>query len=223
MTISATTVFLVRHAVTDWNVEGRWQCLDDRPINDLGRLQAESVAREIASEHARQAFDALYSSPLIRALQTAGPISSATGLAIQQSPFLRELDCGRLSGRSYEDARSMHPEFFRKLDENWMDEAYPGGETHRNYWQKAVGPALRMLIERHAGGRVVAVTHGGFIRAASMMVMGMPVKRAARGMAVDNCAYFQLELEGIDECGTAAGRALRLNITAHLRRDGLSR
>lgn len=223
MTNRATTVLLVRHAVTDWNLEGRWQCLDDRPINEQGRLQADSVAREIACEHARLPFDALYSSPFTRALQTAGPISSATGLAIQQSPLLRELDCGRLSGISYEDARRMHPDFFGRLDENWIEEPYPGGETHRHYWQEAVGPALRMLMERHAGGRVVAVTHGGFIRAASMMVMGMPVKRAARGMAVDNCAYFQLELEGIDDVGVAAGRALRLNITAHLRRDGLSR
>ena len=219
----ATTVYLVRHASTDWNEQRRWQCLDDRPINDRGRLQAASVASEISCEHARQAFDALYSSPLTRALQTAEPISAATGLAVMQSPFLRELDCGLLSGVSYEDARRLHPEFFGRLDEDWMGQAYPGGESHRHYWEEAVIPALRMLMERHAGGRVIAVTHGGFIRAASMMVMGMPVKRAARGMAVDNCAYFQLELEGMDDFGRASGRAIRLNISAHLRRDGLSR
>lgn len=222
MTVGTTTVYLVRHALTDWNDQRRWQCLDDRPINEKGRRQAESVATELACEHRRQAFDALYSSPFARALQTAGPISAATGLAIASSPLLRELDCGRLSGMSYEEARRLHPEFFGRLDENWMEEAYPGGETHRHYWEDAVAPALRMLMEKHAGGRVVAVTHGGFIRAASMMVMGMPVKRAARGMAVDNCAYFQLELEGVDEQGIAVGRALRLNITAHLRRDGLT-
>ena len=222
MTSRATTVFLVRHAATDWNEQGRWQCLDDRPINDRGRLQAASAASEIASEHKRRAFDSLYSSPLTRALETAKPISDATGLMINQSPLLRELDCGRLSGMSYEHARKLHPEFFRRLDENWMEVAYPGGETHRQYWQEAVAPALRMLMERHRGGRVIAVTHGGFIRAASMMVMGMPVKRAARGMAVDNCAYFELELEGVDDLGRAVGRALRLNISVHLRRDGLS-
>lgn len=221
MTNRTTTVYLVRHAATDWNDERRWQCLDDRPINDRGRLQAASVASEMASEHRRRPFDALYSSPLQRALQTAEPISEATGLAVIQSPFLRELDCGRLSGMSYEDARRLHPDFFRRLDDNWMEEAYPGGENHRQYWEDAVSPALRMLNDRHAGGRVMAVTHGGFIRAAAMIVMGMPHKRAARGMAVDNCAYFLLELEGADDLGRAVGRALRLNITVHLRRDGL--
>ncbi len=221
MTNRTTAVYLVRHAATDWNEQRRWQCLDDRPINDRGRLQASSVAYEIACEHKRHPFDALYSSPLTRALQTAEPISAATGLSVVQSPFLRELDCGRLSGLSYEDARRLHPDFFGRLDEDWMEVAYPGGENHRQYWDEAVGPALRMLMENHPGERVIAVTHGGFIRAASMMVMGMPVKRAARGMAVDNCAYFLLELEGADDLGRAVGRALRLNISVHLRRDGI--
>lgn len=216
-----TTILLLRHAATDWNDEGRWQCLDDRHINEKGKLQARSAAEELASKHLLAPFAALYSSPLARARETAKPIEELTGLPLSISHQLRELDCGELSGLGYSNARLQHPAFFAKLDEDWLDAVYPGGESHRNYWMTAVAPALSSLSKDYPGERVIAVTHGGFIRAASMMVMGIPAVRPARGLSVDNCAYFELELEGTDESGLPLGRAARLNISCHLRRDGL--
>ncbi len=213
-----TTVYLVRHASTDWNDEGRWQCLDDRPIGENGIKQAKSVAAWIAGIHKTKPFAALYSSPFTRARQTAREISDSIGLGVVDEPLLREFDCGHISGLRFEEARRIHAGFLGRLDENWLDERYPGGETNREYWNSAVSPGLAKLHDAHRGASVVAVTHGGFIRAAVMQVMGCPTHRPIRGLAIDNCACFILEIDGMDKQGFITGRASQLNITSYLRR-----
>ena len=214
----STTVYLVRHASTDWNDEGRWQCLDDRPIGENGIRQAKSVASWIAGIHKASSFAALYSSPFTRARQTAQEISYATGLGVISEPLLREFDCGQISGLRFEEARRIHSSFLGRLDENWLDERYPGGETNREYWNSAVSPGLAKLYCTHLGASVVAVTHGGFIRAAVMQAMGCPTHRPIRGLSIDNCACFILEIDGTDKHGFITGRASQLNITSYLRR-----
>jgi broad specificity phosphatase PhoE len=215
----STKIYLVRHGATDWNEQGRWQCLDDRKLSEKGELQAGSVAKRFARLHSEKAFSALYSSPLVRACQTAMFIQGSIGLNMETEPLLREFDCGQLSGLKYEDARSAHAEFFSRLKDNWLDERFPGGESHREYWMQTASPSLRKLHEIHKGMSVIAVTHAGFIRASLMMVMRTPTQGSLRGLAIDNCAYTVLEIDGTDEKGLLDGRAVQINVGCHLRLD----
>ena len=94
---SGITLYLVRHASTDWNDEGRWQCLDDRPINDRRLAQAEAVSKAFVCLSEKRGFSKVYSSPLIRARQTAEPIARGLGLEVVLEPPLGSstADCCR--------------------------------------------------------------------------------------------------------------------------------
>src|SRR5581483_12433051 len=85
-----TTLLLVRHGETDWNSERRWQGHADEPLNETGRAQA----REVADELADRSIDAVYSSDLSRARETAEIIAARLGLSVTTDARLGEVDVG---------------------------------------------------------------------------------------------------------------------------------
>src|SRR5580765_6857553 len=93
------TLVLVRHAESTWNAEGRWQGHADPPLSDAGRAQAEALAEDLAGER----FDAVYTSDLARAAQTAEIIARRFGLPAVSDPALREVDVGSWSGLTREE------------------------------------------------------------------------------------------------------------------------
>jgi broad specificity phosphatase PhoE len=85
-----TTLLLVRHGETDWNAEGRLQGHTDTPLNELGRRQALTLADELAGD----GIEAVYSSDLARARETAEIVAERLRLAVVLDPDLREKDWG---------------------------------------------------------------------------------------------------------------------------------
>ena len=87
-----TRLWLIRHGETDWNVEGRWQGQTPHapPLNAAGRAQAEAVAGQLNGH----VFDAIYSSDLLRAIQTAEIVAARLGLRVRVEPRLREVNQG---------------------------------------------------------------------------------------------------------------------------------
>ena len=83
-----TRLLLVRHGETDWNADGRLQGQTDRPLSDFGRKQARGLADELAAE----GFEAIYSSDLARARETAEIIGARLGLPVELDSDLREKD-----------------------------------------------------------------------------------------------------------------------------------
>ena len=79
-----TTVYLIRHGETDWNLNGRWQGHTDVPLNDIGLQQAKRLAQRLYKE--RVHFDVLYSSDLTRAYQTAWEIGAVLKVAVELLP-----------------------------------------------------------------------------------------------------------------------------------------
>jgi uncharacterized phosphatase len=150
--VTETTILLVRHGETDWNVERRVQGHTDRPLNDRGREQAHSLAERLASER----LDAVYSSDLQRALDTARPTAAAHGLDVVPLPALREKDFGTWEGLSDTEIRTRFPQ---SASGPWGD-----AETTEDVAARVLD-ALRDVAERHPGGRVLVVTHGGPLRA----------------------------------------------------------
>jgi broad specificity phosphatase PhoE len=165
-----TTIFLARHGESDWNVEKRFQGHSDRPLTERGRKQAHALADLVASEK----IDAVYTSPLGRARETAEIVAARAGLEPEALPELREVDTGSWSGLSRADVEARFPEGFtrwRAGRSGWED-----GETYEEMAQRVIC-ALRTIAENHPDGRVLIISHGGPIRA---------IHAAAEGVAIDD-------------------------------------
>jgi broad specificity phosphatase PhoE len=155
-----TTLLLVRHGETDWNAAGRLQGHTDTPLNELGRRQALALADELAGD----GIEAVYSSDLARASETARIVAERLGLPVVLDPDLREKDWGTWEGLT--GAERERVELV--------------GETTEAHRERTLR-ALRSIAARHPDGRVLVVTHGGSMRR---------VQAAATGIAepvVANC------------------------------------
>lgn len=167
-----TELILVRHGVTAWNRERRFQGHTDRGLDDEGREQARRAAARLA----REPVDAIYASDLGRAWQTAEPLGEATGLAPRSEPALRERHYGAFEGRSHDELAHEAPEAFARWERREPDFELPGGGESLRAFDARVRATLVELAARHPGQRVVAVTHGGVLDCAY---------RAARGLALE--------------------------------------
>jgi broad specificity phosphatase PhoE len=164
-----TTIFLARHGESDWNVEKRFQGHSDRPLTERGREQAHALADLVGSEK----IDAVYTSPLSRARETAEIVAARAGLEAVALPELREVDTGSWSGLSRADVEARFPEGFarwRSGGSGWED-----GESYEEMAERVIG-ALRKIAEDHPDGRVLVISHGGPIRAIHAAAEGLAIK-----------------------------------------------
>ena len=163
-----TTILIARHGQSDWNHEKRWQGHADRPLTERGREQAQALADRLAHIE----LDAVYSSDLKRARDTAAVVAGSQGLELRQLPDLREVDVGSWSGLTRDEAQERFPEGFAR----WRD-GYPGwkdGETYEAMTDRVLR-AVDEIAAEHEGGRVLVVSHGGPIRAMHAAALGLNV------------------------------------------------
>jgi broad specificity phosphatase PhoE len=201
-----TRILLARHGQTDWNRDGRWQGHSDQPLNAAGLAQAEALAGRLAREH----IDALYTSDLLRASQTAAAVSRATGVEAIPTPGLREVDVGELAGLNRAAAAERFPDWYTRWREGAVDR-YPGGETFADLRARAVS-ALDRIAARHAGGTTVVVCHNGIVHALVLHVLGLEAHDRRRVAPGANCSLTILErgrrrtvLVALNDAGHLAG------------------
>jgi broad specificity phosphatase PhoE len=176
-----TEILLARHGETDWNRESRFQGHADPPLNERGREQAAELAEALADE---QLAD-VYSSPLRRAFETAELVAARHGLPAVPVEGLREVDVGSWQALTRNEVERRFPEQFRR----WLDygQGWDDGETYEAMGERAL-TALEELAARHDGERILAVTHGGPIRAAFARAEGLTHAEARRrGPVLGNC------------------------------------
>jgi probable phosphoglycerate mutase len=149
-----TTVFVVRHGRTALNAQGRYRGLDDPPLDDVGREQAEEAAWRI---HDRSIL-AVEHSPLLRAAETAAAIARVAGVEPAVNEGLVDLDHGAWTGRLPEEAERHTPDELRLFREDPRACTPPGGEPLAEV-ERRVMEALDDLGRRFPGGEVVAVSH----------------------------------------------------------------
>ena len=171
--MAETTILLVRHGETDWNAERRVQGHTDRPLNETGIAQARALAGQLAAE----VIDAIYSSDLARARETAKIVAGVRGLPVETLPALRERDFGTWEGLTDEEV------FVRFPDAR----AGPWGDAEtRDELGVRILEACKQIASRHPGASVLVVTHGGPVRA-------MLAHCAADGAGpIANCQVFTL-------------------------------
>ena len=173
-----TTILLARHGESDWNVELRWQGHADRPLTARGRIQAEALAERLADIE----LDAIYSSDLRRARETAEAVAATRGLDVHADPGLREVDVGSWSGLTRLEAKERFPDEYA----TWLNGG-PGwrdGETYVEMTERVLA-AVRRIVERHLDGTVLVVAHGGPIRAIHASALGMDVHAYRRMRPVE--------------------------------------
>ncbi|GIV89928.1 MAG: phosphoglycerate mutase [Chloroflexus sp.] len=156
-----TTVYLIRHGETDWNMQGRWQGHVDVPLNEVGYRQARLLANRLARDGVK--FEAIYSSDLSRAYQTAWEIGAVLKVPVQLLPALREIDTGRWSGLTTDEVRTQFPDEWAQIMQG-HDLPRGGGETIAAL-QRRVVTAVEAMVAQHRGHTLAFVTHGGCIRA----------------------------------------------------------
>ncbi len=149
-----TTLYLIRHGETPWNVEGRYQGQLDPPLNEQGHQQAQATANQLAS----LGFAAIYSSDLARAHQTAAALAEKTGLPIQLDPRLREINQGQWEGILIDDIRARWPQEIRHWEQDPWQHHPPGGERLEQM-QARLFAAIDEIVARHPQDKVAVFTH----------------------------------------------------------------
>ncbi|GAB4435404.1 MAG: histidine phosphatase family protein [Chloroflexi bacterium OHK40] len=198
-------LLFVRHGETPWNVTLQYQGQANIPLNERGHEQARRVAARLAPLGAV----ALYSSDLARAWQTAETIGATLGLAPVAMPELREIDVGQWEGLTPEELYRRFPDHMAEYRRDPARTVRIGGESYAQLQARAL-VALNRLQETHRQGDVVvAVSHGGTIRALLCHVIGLDLANFGR-MWLDNGSITELRL------GRNGWRLMRLNDAAHV-------
>ncbi len=168
-------LYLIRHGETDWNAQGRVQGATDIELNRRGRLQARAISRMLRAEP----LQALYASPLKRALGTAELIARPHGLPVIKLSGLSELDQGELEGLTFEELDNRYGPFMEAWRERPGKVRLPGGETMAELQERA-WEALERIREENPEGKVVAVSHNLAIRSLICRIVDLSLENMGR-------------------------------------------
>lgn len=150
-----TRLILIRHGQTDWNLESRWSGHADVPLNAHGREQARLLAESLRDVR----LDAIFSSDLSRARETAEILGERQGLDVRVDQRLREINQGAWQGMRVSDIKSQYAERFVQHYQNPLEVSPPGGETVAQV-QTRVLAALDEIGQKYPRGTVAVVFHG---------------------------------------------------------------
>jgi alpha-ribazole phosphatase len=197
--------YLVRHGETEWNAEGRICGRTDIPLSEAGRQQAKSLAERLKPIP----FEALYSSPLKRALETALVIAEPLGLQPILDDRLVELNYGQWEGKRLAEIMNDDPKTFRAWEADPGQVAAPDGETGLEAQQRVVS-FLDSLAAKHPPGYVLVVFHKTVCRLAICHVLGMSPSEYRRRLIVNNAAL------SIIQARADGWQLITFNDTSHL-------
>lgn len=202
-----TTFYIIRHGQTDWNLEGRWQGKADIPLNNTGREQAQRLAGHLHRRRIR--FDAIYSSDLLRAWETATLIADRLDVTLAPLPALQEIDVGAWSGLTRDEVVSRFHDLWERLHSGEDIPRGGDGETFGQLYDRVVGAVERLTSER-PGQTIALVTHGGPVRALLLHAARDKVGVLPRPLHVGNTSL------SIIACMANDWRVLAINDMSHL-------
>ena len=203
-------LYLIRHGESTYNAEGRIQGQSDVPLSELGRRQSRAVARAMAAVPA----EAIYSSPLCRALEVAKDIAAEHGLPVRTDPRLKEISVGVFQDRLRSELETEFPDDLARWLSGEEDFAIPGGESRRQLADRGAEALRKIAADGHRTAVVVA--HGGVLVATLRRLIELP--RPLSPFSLRNCSITKLT---VDEQGRFTLESL--DEVEHLREVGISR
>jgi len=188
--VASTWVYLARHGEVLHAAEGRFFGHTDITLSPAGLAQVATLGERLGAEP----IEAVYASDLLRAQQSAAPLAAARGTSVVTVPPLREMAMGRWEGLTFAEIHAREPE----LCDRWLADPFampfPEGEGLADLRARAV-PALRRVVERHAGRRIAVIAHGGTNRVILAEALGLPLGNIFR-LAQDYAAWSLIEYRG---------------------------
>jgi broad specificity phosphatase PhoE len=203
-----TRLYLIRHGQSAGNAEGRFGGHGPTPLSDLGVRQAEKTAKLLAKE----GINAIYSSDLHRAVQTAEPLAKMLNLEVNASEAFRERHVGVLEGLTFDESKAQHPDDYYALVNRSVNHVISGGESYRHLLRR-ITLKLHDVIRSHNGQRVAIYSHTGAICFMTLHLLGA-IHRSTKQtpwLITSNCGINRFELRGRRNV-----RVLALNDTRHL-------
>ena len=166
---------LVRHGSTPNNL-ARPQRLQGRGMDVALADEGHREAEQLAKHFAQKAIDRVYSSPLLRARQTAETIALAHDLSVELIDDLTESDVGHWEGLLWNEVEAQYPEAYRLYMEDPGANPYYGGESFADVQQRVV-PVLDELLAENLGRTIVVVAHNSVNRSLIAHLIDLPISR----------------------------------------------
>lgn len=189
---TATEFWIVRHGESEWNITGQYQGQADVRLSINGYQQAQILAQRLKG----LTFDAIYTSDLIRASDTAHTATQylAHPPKIEAISALREIHVGQLSGLNKHEIDEQYSQYIATLQADPWTTRRPDGESMADLYERCAD-AFHQLQAKHPGQRVLVFTHGGVIRiAVGLALGGIPANAWAR-LNVSNTSISRILLD----------------------------
>jgi len=206
--VPITKLFLIRHGQSAGNAEGRFGGHSPTPLSTLGVKQADAAAQALQKE----GITAIYSSDLLRAVQTAEPLSRLIEVPIAPTSAFRERNVGVLEGLTFDESKAAYPDDFYALVNRNLNHVITDGESYRQLLDRSTEELWRIL-NSNIGGRVAIFSHTGVICYLTLHLMGA-IHRGTKTtpwLITSNCGINRFEVRSRRNI-----RVVALNDTRHL-------
>ena len=199
-----TKLILARHGETMWNVEKVFRGRADVGLDDVGIKQAELLGKYLSNWE----LEAIYASPIRRALETANIVARYQKVSVRIAEGLTDFDFGEWQSLSEQQVRRLYPDLFNEWHNNPDKVRMPGGESLEDVRRRAV-EVVNDIVSRHQGN-VLLVSHRVVIKVLICCLLGL-----------DNSHFRNInqDVGGITIFDYVDGRFVltRHNDTSHLR------
>lgn len=188
-----TTIYLIRHGATPSNeqvppiLQGSRV---DSQLSEFGQAQAEATGKLLADVR----LDAVFSSPMARAVATAEAISEPHGLQVSTIADLHEIDVGQWEGQDWGTISQRTPDDYRRFMEDSGTYGYLGGESYQDVLDRVL-PRIERLIAEHEGQHIAVVAHKAVNRSLLAHFLGLEMRRA-KDLPQDNCCVNVITARG---------------------------
>lgn len=197
-------IFFVRHGLTDWNIQRRFQGTLNIPLNDAGFAQARTAAARCKELR----LERIYHSTLSRAAQTAQVISDASGAPLFPCTGFNEVSLGVFQGLNHDEVKAKYPAEYEQYFADRINAAPPEGESLFAVQQRALKALAQIEQEAADCERIAIVSHGALLKTLLGAIAGIPL---------DQFACFDVSNGSISviESKTGVRRMITLNSMAH--------
>lgn len=186
-----TSIHLIRHGQTEWNLERRVQGQTESYLTPEGQEQARQVARQLQD----LSFDVVYSSSSIRAVETARHILEYHSLPLNTLDALREIHLGSWEGRLQDEIKEDYPDQHAMYWEDPSQFQLPGAETFQQLQHRAVSTVETIAAEQ-PGKTILIVSHGLFIKSLLAHYEGRHLRDIWQPPRMENCCHSIIQRKG---------------------------
>lgn len=163
-----TKLYLIRHGETEWNIQNRYQGNTDIPLSFVGKMQAQAIANRMKNFE----IDAIYSSDLSRAYDTAQYIAKEKNIDVQIIPQLKEINFGEWEGFTISELEKIYGDDYKRFFLEPHKYPFPGEGTMEAV-QMRIKKALDRITSYNENSKIMIVSHGGILKVLIMSLLNI--------------------------------------------------